>query len=186
MIEVTQVRPGMAILIGGQPNLVLFYKHRVLGRKKARVKLGLRNLKTGTTIEKNFLSGTQFDEAELEERSLIYSYSDRENSFFGNEKGEKFEIGNELIVKQRPFLIKKREYQLLFWEEKPISLRLPKQMDFEVLEAPPGVRGNSATNLFKTVRLDGGLRVKVPLFIEKGEQVVIDTETGEYKERRKE
>lgn len=183
MLEVTQVRPGAAILIDGQPYLVLSFKHRVLGRKKARVKLGVRNLKTGATLEKNFLSGTQFEEADLEERRLTFVYSDREDSFFEDESGERFEIANNLVAKQRPFLIKRKECQVLFWEDEPISLRLPKTIKLEVIEAPPGVKGNSATNLFKTAKVEGGLKVKVPLFIEKGDKVVVDTETGEYRER---
>ncbi len=185
MLEVTQVRPGAAILIEGQPYLVLSYTHKVYGRKKARIKLGLRDLKTRATLKKNFLSGTQFEEADLEERKLVYLYSDRENSYFEDEALEKREIENQLIEKQRPFLIKKRGYPLLFWEEQPIALRLPKTITLAVIDAPPGVKGNSATNLFKTAEVEGGLKVKVPLFIEQGDKVVVDTETGEYRERVK-
>lgn len=185
MLDATDLRPGVVILLNGQPHLVISYNHRVLGRKKARVRIGVRNLRTGATLEKTSLSGTSFEEVELEERKLTYLYSDRKDSIFEDGDGKRVEVANDLIAKQRPFLIKEKEYLLLFWEDQPISLRLPKTMILEVVESPPGVKGNSAINLFKTVKLENGLEVKVPLFISEKDRLVIDTESEEYRERVK-
>lgn len=186
MISVTELRAGRTFEEDGEPFVVLKYEHLKMGRGTANIKVKVRNLKTGTVIEKTYISGARVQEISTVKRKLQYLYKDEENFYFMDPKTfEQFEISRDLISDQAPFLREQAMVDVLFWSEKPLSIELPPKMEFEVKETGPGVKGNSATNIFKPATLENGLKLKVPLFINQGDKILVDTRTGEYVERVK-
>jgi len=202
MISVTELRAGRTFEENGEPFVVLKYEHTKMGRGTANIKVKVRNLKTGAVLEKTFISGAKVSEISTVKRKLQYlyceasssayckatssAYKDKDNFYFMDPKTfEQFSISSEIISDQAPFLREEALVDVLFWEEKPLSIELPPKMEFEVKETGPGVRGDSATNIFKPATLENGLKIKVPLFINQGEKILVDTRTGEYVERVK-
>lgn len=184
MISVTDLRNGDAFEQDGQPFLVLKYTHTVLGRKKARVKLKVRNLKTGAVISKTFLSEKKLKSIKLETKKLVYLYfNGREHHLKEPDSDEEFEIEKDIIDKKGKFLKKNSEVDVLFWDKGPLAVELPTTMTYKVKETGPGVKGNSSINIYKPARLENGLKIKVPLFVKVSDIIKVDTRTGEYIER---
>ena len=98
---------------------------------------------------------------------------------------EQVEVGEDIVREELPFIKEGGEVNLLFWDDKALTIDIPPKVVLRVDDTPPGVKGNSATNIYKQARLENGLLVKVPLFINNGERIVVDTRTGEYVERAK-
>lgn len=181
MIPVTALRQGTFFEEKGTPFEVLKYTHTKLGRGTANIKVRVRNLKTGAVLEKTFISGAKVVPANLEKKRAKFLYKDREEYYFMDSKNfEQFSLGAKVLGERARFLKEGEGVEVLFYKEEPISVKLPLKMEFKVKEAPPGVRGDTATNIFKEVVLENGLRVKAPLFIKEGDIIVVDTRSGEY------
>ena len=192
MIPVTQLRVGRAFQEEGEPFLVLKYTHTKLGRGKANIKVRVKNLRTGAILSKTFISDNKVEEIITRKRRLSYLYKDSKHFHFMDQKSfEQFEIKAQVLGEKKKFLKSGLLVDVFFWspgearEFEPLALELPPKIAFEVVETSPGVKGNSATNVYKDAVLENGLRVKVPLFIGKGEEVIIDTRTCEYVEKAK-
>jgi len=193
MIPVTNLRAGTVFQENGQPFLVLKYEHTKLGRGTATIKLKIKNLKSKIIREKTFISGARVEEAEVEKREMQFLFEASSSKFqapnfvFMDPKTfEQVEAGKEILEGKEGFLKEGEVVQILFFEGEPVSVELPLSLVLEVKETGPGVRGDSATNIFKPATLENGLVVKVPLFVKVGDKVKIDTRTGEYVERVKE
>jgi len=186
MIEATELKNGTTFLSNKAPYKVIKYTHTKLGRGGATVRVTARNLLTGAIEDKTFGSNIKVEEVSLVKKKLEFLYSEGKTAFFIDPKSyEQVEIPSNVIEDELPFIKEGQEVNVLFWEEKPISVEIPQKVALLVIETPPGVKGNSATNIFKPAKLENNLSVKVPLFINKGDKVVIDTRTGEYVERVK-
>lgn len=186
MISVTQLRAGTTFKEKGEPFLVLKYEHTNLARGKASIRVRVKNLKTGAASQKVFVSGTKVEEIQTSKRKLQYLYQDGQDFCFMDPKTfEQYAIQVKVAGDQASFLQEESVVDVLFLEGEPLALELPAKITLEVTQAPPGAKGNSATNVFKEATLGNGSKVKVPLFIKVGEKVVIDTRTGEYVERAK-
>lgn len=186
MILVTQLRAGTAFQEKGEPYLVLKYEHVKLGRGTATIKVKVKNLKTGATSQRVFVSGARVEEVQTTRRRLQYLYQDGQNLCFMEPKTfEQYEIPIKAAGDQASFLQEQAIVEILFLDGQPLVLDLPPKMIFKVEKTTPGVKGDSATNVFKEATLENGLKLKVPLFIKEGEKVVIDTRTGEYVKRTK-
>lgn len=184
MIHVTDLRKGSCFELDGQPWLVVRYKHKVLGRKKAHVKLTVRNLKTGRTGERTFLSDKKLTEIDLEKRDLIFKYFDgREYHFQLPASAEEFAISADILGSDGNFLKKDQSVKVFFWSEQPLSIELPASVNLMVKETSPGIRGDTTTNVYKPARLENGSQVKIPLFVNSGDIIKIDTRSGTYIER---
>jgi len=187
MIPVTNLRAGTVFQENGQPFLVLKYEHTKLGRGTATIKLKIKNLKSKIIREKTFISGARVEEAEVEKKSLQFLYQDEKKVVFMDPRSfEQVEVGKEILEGKEGFLKEGEVVEVLFFEGEPVSMELPLSLALAVKETGPGVRGDSATNIFKPATLENGLVVKVPLFVKVGDKVKIDTRTGEYVERVKE
>ncbi len=184
MIPVTDLRAGKAFEVDGVPYLVLKYKHTKIGRGVASIKVKVRNLKNGSVSEKTFISGAKVNPIETQLRSIQYLYRE-ENSFcFMNPQDfSQFNLSGDLLDGKEKFLKEGEKFKVLFWNEKALSLELPISMVFKIKETSPGVKGNSATASSKQALLDNDLSLNVPLFINIGDRVKVDTRTGEYLER---
>jgi len=186
MTNVTQLRSGTTFLEDGDPWVVVKYEHIKLGRGTANIKVKIRNLKTGVTRERVFISGASVEEISTFKRKLQFLYRDQQTFYFMDPKTfEQFEIPEESLETQSPFLTEGGFFDLLFWEQSPLLLELPPKMKFKVTQTPPGVKGNSAANVYKDATLENGLKIKVPLFIKEGEMVIVDTRDHGYVERAK-
>ncbi len=186
MIEVTQLRAGTVFEENAQPWVVLKYEHTKMGRGTANIKVKARNLRTGTIVDKSFINGARVQDVTLEKRRGQYLYESGEALVFMDPTSyEQFEVDRELVGEQGKFLKEGTEVDLRFYGDDPISIALPLKMKFKITETEPGYRGNSVTNLFKEAVIDTGAKIKVPLFVNIGEEVVVNTDTGEYVERAK-
>ena len=155
-----------------------------MGRGNANIKLKVRNLKTGAIMQKGFSSGNNVDEIFLKRRKMQYLFSDQHQSTFMDPVSfEQIEISNEVLGESKPYLQEGGEVQVLFWEEQALAVELPAKLTFTVKETGPGEKGNTVSNMYKPAVLENGLEAKVPLFINQGEKVIIDTRSGDYVSR---
>lgn len=186
MIPVTDLRAGTTFLLDGQPWVVLKYEHIKMGRGGATIKVRAANLASGAVVDKTFSSGSTVESISTQKRHLQFLYSDLAGARFMDPRSyEQVEMAAGVLGAQANFLKEGIEVDVVFWGEKPLSVELPAKVTLEVAEAEPGVKGDSASNMYKGATLENGLQVKVPLFIKSGDKVSVDTRTGEYIERVK-
>ncbi len=167
-----------------KPYRVVKYTHQKIGRGGATVKLKVRSLENGTLSDKTLNSSAKVDDITTNKKSLQYLYDDGDNSVFMDpETYDQIEIPNKLVSDQLVYIKEGESVNVLFWEDKPLSIDIAPKVTLIVKETPPGVKGNSATNIYKPATMDNGLQIKVPLFIKVGDKIRVDTRTGEYVER---
>jgi len=184
MLSITQLKTGVKITIDGQPYTVLSYLHSKQGRGGAVVKTKLKNLMTGATLDKTFQGSDKVDEAALSHKDATYLYREGDNFLFMDDVSfEQFSIDLSRIADQAHFLVEGTKTSILYFDDQPINIELPIKMEFKVVEAPPGVKGNTASGATKSVKLETGISVPVPLFINVGDKIRLDTRTGQYLER---
>ncbi len=186
MIGSTDLKNGVTFLHYGKPYQVTKYSLIKMGRGGAVVKILARNLLSGSNEEISYSSNVSVEEANTFKRSLQYLYKDAVNAFFMDPRSfEQIEIPLKVLGDQILFVKEGSDASVLFWDEQALSIDIPPKVALTVAETDPGVKGNSASNVFKSATLENGLTVKVPLFIDKGEKITIDTRTWEYIERAK-
>lgn len=183
MIGVTELRAGAIFEEQGNIYQVLSYEHVKMGRGSANIKVKVKNLKTGATTEKSFINNAKVKPIVVLKKNLQYLYKDKENAYFMEPKTfEQISVSLK-IADGHTFLKEGESFNLSFLEDEPLSLNLPSKMEFTVEETGPGVKGNSATNIFKDAILENGIKTKVPLFINIGDKIRVDTRTGAYTEK---
>jgi elongation factor P len=186
MIRATDLKNGTAFEYFGKPYKVIKYSLIKMGRGGATVKVNARNLENGATNELAFSSNLSFEEVELEKRRLQYMYKDSKTAFFINPATyEQVEIPLSVLGDDILFVKEGENMDILFMNEKAISCDLPPKVTLKIIQTDPGVKGNSASNMYKSATVENGMSIKVPLFVNQGDSVVVDTRTGEYVERAK-
>ena len=181
MIPVTNLRNGTFFEKNGVPFEVLKYTHSKIGRGTANIKVKLRNLKTGALAERTFISGAKVAPAELEKKEAQFLYQDGKSYYFMDSVSfDQFSLAQKNLGNKAKFLKEAGKVKILFYKKEPLSIELPLKIKLKVIEAPPGVRGNTSTNIFKEVVLENKITVKAPLFIKTGDIIVVDTRSGEY------
>ncbi len=183
MISVTELRAGTTYEEDGQYLTVLSYEHIKMGRGSANIKVKVRNLKTGSTTEKGYTNGAKVANIPVLKKDMQYLYKDETEVFFMNPTTfEQVAIPIKLIP-EHDYLKEGETFPVSFIEGKPLSVLLPPKMVFKVVETAPGAKGNSATNVFKEATLENNIKTRVPLFINVGESIRVDTRTGAYTEK---
>lgn len=186
MISVTDLKSGVVFKEDGQIFKVLFYEHIKLGRGSASIKVKVKNLRTGSVTAKSFINGARVKDANLTKKKYQYLYKDSQHAYFMDEVSyEQTQIPLNKLFDEARFLKEGISISILSVDDEPLSLELPPKIEFTIAETGPGLRGNSATNIFKEAILDNGFKVKVPLFMKTGDRVLVDTRTGEYTARIK-
>lgn len=186
MFTINDVKIGSVILFNKEPYEIIFTQHSKTGRAGAVLRTKLKNLKTGAIINHTFQGGETFQEVDLEFKQAQYLYQSGEFFIFmDNQNFEQFELSEKIINNKKQYLKEGVEISLVYFEGVPISIKLPIKMDYEVVDAPPSVKGNTASGGNKQVILETDLKINVPLFINKGDLIRINTDTGEYCERVK-
>jgi elongation factor P len=181
MIDVNELRKGVTFTMDGELYKVLQYQHYKPGRGKAIIRTTLRNLRTGTTIQHNFTSGDRVEDVRVERRGVQYLYTDGDlYHFMDTETYEQTALAASALGDQVHYLKEGMELVLSSYEGEPIDVELPTTVEMEVVEAEMAIAGDTATGAMKKVRLETGLEVQVPLFIEQGDVIRVDTRTGEY------
>lgn len=178
---------GFVIIHNGEPNLITEVQFVSPGKGSAFVRTRLKNLKTGKVIEFTFKSGEKVESANVTRQNMQYLYGDaKEAVFMNNQSYEQVSLPAAVVGNDMKYLKEGMEAMIILQDGNPIALEVPKKIVFKVISAPPGVRGDTASNTFKEVILENNIVVRAPLFIKEGENVIINTETGEYVERASE
>ena len=184
MISVTELRAGTNFLLDGQPYQVVKYTHSKIGRGTANIKVRVKNLGSGAVLEKTFTSGAKVEPIEVERKRMQYLYREGEMFYFMDPASfEQSEIDAKTLKEQGKYLKEGSQVNILYSRSKPLSLELPISLVFKVEKTDPGIKGDSATNIWKEAVLENKMAVKVPLFIKAGDLVKVDTRTGEYLSR---
>ena len=153
-------------------------------RRRAVLKTKLKNLVNGSMLEKSFQQGEKIEEAETEIRKANYQYkTETEATFMNNETFDQFSLPLEQIGDKIKYLKEGTDVDILYFQDRPVSLKLPIKIAIKVTSAPPGVKGNSAGNVTKAVQLETGMQINAPMFINEGDIVIVNTDTGEYVSR---
>lgn len=183
MISVTELRAGTTYEEDGQYLTVLSYEHIKMGRGSANIKVKVKNLKSGATTEKSYINGAKVADIPVLKKEMQYLYKDDTEVFFMDQRTfEQISIPIKLVP-EHIFLKEGEIFPVSFIEGKPLSVLLPPKMVFKVIETAPGAKGNSATNVFKEATLENNIKTRVPLFINVGESIRVDTRTGAYTEK---
>lgn len=186
MLNVTDLRAGVVFEQDSSIFQVLSYEHTKMGRGSGNVKVKVKNLKTGTILEKAFTTGAKVEEAAVEKREAQFLYNDSDNFYFMDPVSfDQFPLSAQVIGEQAKFLKDNLKVNLIISKGEALGSELPNAIIYQILETGPGVKGNTISNVYKEAKLDNGLVVKVPLFIKVGEKVKIDTRSSEYIERVK-
>jgi len=181
MIDVNALRKGVTFTMDGELYKVIDYQHHKPGRGKAVIRTKVRNLRTGAIIEKNFISGDRVEDIRLDHRTVEYLYNDGDFYYFMDvETFEQFPLPEAVLEDVKPYLVENTELELSSYEGEPIDVELPITVDLKVIDAPPGFAGDTAQGATKEVTLETGLKIQVPLFINEGDVLRIDTRDGRY------
>jgi len=197
MINYNDLKPGTVFILDGQPYQVVEFSFLRMQQRKPVAQTKIKNLITGKVISRNFQHTESFAEAEIKYREVkfLYNHPDRKSSISnGTSRGrfifceisdpsKRLEISEEQIGEMAKFLKPNSNIQVMEFEDKIVNVLLPIKMEFKVIEAPPSIKGNTAQGGVKAIKLETGALINVPLFIEEGDIIRINTQTGEYVER---
>lgn len=181
MIDVNELRKGVTFELDNELFKVLEYEHHKPGRGKATIRVKARNLRTGTILDKTFISGDRVQDIRLEYHNVQYLYNDGQlYHFMDLETYDQPAIPAEVIGDAAKYLKEGLEVKLTFYQNEPLDIELPVTVDLNVIKAEVAVRGDTATGVTKKVTTETGLEVQVPNFVEEGDTIRVDTRTGAY------
>ncbi|HRZ92980.1 MAG TPA: elongation factor P, partial [Candidatus Paceibacterota bacterium] len=181
MATANDLRKGMAISYNGDVAIILECQHRTPGNLRAFVQASIRSLRTGKSADVRFSSTERIEVVPLSIRKMEFSYKDGEDYVFTDpETYETINLVPEVVGDARNYLVENSTVTVTFIAERPVSIELPASVVLAVTEAPEGLKGDSATNVQKAIKLETGITIQAPLFIKPGEKVKVDTRTGKY------
>ena len=184
MIETGAIKKGMTIELDGSLYKILILKHIKIARGSAQVRMKLRNIIEGHTIERTFQAGERFAVARLERQEAQFLYRDGDLFYFMyTDTFEQSPVTSELLEDVIGYLLEGMTLDLILHGEVPIGVELPTTVDLRVTETDPGYKGDTAQGGTKPATLETGLTVNVPLFVNEQDTIKVDTRTGEYQER---
>lgn len=184
MYSASDLKKGLKVEIDGYPWAITEFEFCKPGKGTALYRCKLRNMVTGGGMDKTYRPTDKLEKPNLEEREMYYSYADGDNFVFSDsETYEEMHLTKEVVGKKAYFLIENSLCQFLLFNGQPIEITLPTFIEKEIVDTEPGARGDTATNVLKAAKIDNGYELQVPLFINMGDVVRIDTRTGEYADR---
>ncbi|HPF43161.1 MAG TPA: elongation factor P [Syntrophomonadaceae bacterium] len=184
MISVNDFKTGVTIEMEGQAYQVVDFQHVKPGKGAAFVRAKLKNVKTGSVVEKTFRAGEKVARAHLDKREMQFLYKDSDGyNFMDNESYDQISINQETLGDGSKWLLENMVIEVLLFQGNIIGIELPNFVELTVVETEPGVKGDTATGATKLAKLETGASVQVPLFINEGDRLRIDTRTGQYMER---
>ncbi|HZT07364.1 MAG TPA: elongation factor P [Chloroflexota bacterium] len=184
MISTGDLRKGVVIEMDKQLFQVLDYQHLKIGRGSAQVRMKLRNVRTGALIDRTVQAGEKWPRVRLDHRTVQFLYEDPPNYvFMDQETFDQLTLGSAILGDAVNYLKDGLELEILMYDDEPIGVELPITVDLQVTETEPGFRGDTASGGTKPATLETGLVVNVPLFVNTGEMIRVDTRSGTYIER---
>jgi elongation factor P len=181
MPAANDIRKGQVIKYNGEPHLVMETQHRTPGNLRAFVQMKMRNLRYGKSLDQRFNSTDTVEVLATDKRTLEFSYADRENfAFIDPDSYETVELSATLVGDAKNYLTTNGKVEVLFVDEKPITIDLPSAVNLKVVESADGIKGDTASNVQKPATLETGLVISVPLFVKEGEIVRVSTADGSY------
>jgi elongation factor P len=184
MIQATQLKKGMCIKHDNDLWRIVEAQHKTPGNLRGMVQARIRNLKTGSISDHRFRSVDMVERAILDESEMEYLYRDGDMyHFMNNETFEQLGLSDEVLGSAVPYLIPNLKLAIEFYEGRPVGIDLPLNVEMKVMETEPGIKGASVSNVGKPAKMETGLLVQVPAFINEGDVIRIDTATGSYVER---
>jgi len=181
VIDVNDLRKGVTFELDGNLYKVLEYSHNKPGRGNATIRTKVRDLRTSGVLEKTFISGDRVRDVRLDHHIVTFLYHDGDFfHFMDTETYDQPTLNRSTLEDVADYLIEGLEAKLTFYQDEPIDIELPTAVDLKVTEADAGVKGDTATGATKTVTTETGLRVHVPLFVQTGDKIRVDTRTGQY------
>lgn len=183
-ISTNDLRSGMAVRLEGEVFIVVEAQHYKPGKGQAFVRTKLKNLRTGQFFERNLKADEEIERPYFERRDASYMYSTGQDYFFLDQSTyEQVGVPGEMIGDARELLKEGEVCSILYLDNEVVGVEMPTFVELTVVEAPPGVRGDTASNVMKPVKLETGATILVPLFIKEGDRVQVDTRTREYVRR---
>jgi len=182
MISTSDFKNGISLEIDGNIYVIVEFQHVKPGKGNAFVRTRLKNIKTGLIRDETFKSGEKFETAHVEDRKMQYLYSDSEGyHFMDSESYEQFKLTPDLVGEAKNFLLENMEvFVKMYNQNEPIGIGLPNFIELNIVETEPAVKGDTVNNVTKKAVLETGYEIQVPMFINQGEKIKIDTRTGEY------
>ena len=184
MININNISNGMTIKIDQNIFQILDFQHVKPGKGPAFVRIKLKNLRTGSNIEQTFNTSVKFEKANIEKKKMQFLYSDQKTyNFMDMETYEQIEIDVSQVSDSKAFLKENMDVELMFYESELLGVILPDKVTLKVERTEPAVKGNTTSGATKEAYLETGHMIKVPLFIEQGEEVIVSTKDGKYDSR---
>ena len=184
MISTSDLHKGVVIELDGDLWQILDYHHLKIGRGSAQVRIKLRNVKRGQTVERSFQAGDRWPRAQLDHRQVQFLYRDGNDfHFMETESYEQFHLSADQLDDTVSYLTENMLLERTSYEGETIGVELPVTVDLKVVETEPGFAGDTQTGARKAAQLETGLTVQVPIFVDEGDTIRVDTRTGEYQTR---
>lgn len=186
MLSANELRAGVVFKYEGKTWVVLKYNFIKMGRQSGSVKIKARDLMTNAIVEKGFNLNMKFEEASVEKKSGQYLYSDSEYAYFmDNETFDQIQLPLDIVEDLLRFIPEGNKVILVYLDGRPITIEIPKSVSLKVIYTEPAVKGDTSNSPMKKAKLETNAEILVPLFVNIGDIVKVNTETGEYSERIK-
>jgi len=183
-ISTSQFRNGLKIIINDQPCSILEHEFHKPGKGQAVMRVKFRNLITGKVIDKTYKSGESVEEADVMTVEMSYLYSDGEQWHFMNSSSyEQIAINADVVGDAQKWIIGQENCEVVIWNDEPISVEAPPFVELNITRSDPGIKGDTVSGATKPAELETGVTIQVPLFVEEGEKIKVDTRSGEHSGR---
>lgn len=188
MLGINEIKTGKNIVLDGTPYVVLYHEHSKTGRAGSVLRTKIKNLLTGTVLEKTFQGADHVREAEIIKSKAQFLFKSKGGqeasySFMDTETYDQFSLSQDTLGDASNYLVEGTEISVLNFDTKPINIEIPIKVKLKVAEAPPSIKGNTASTGGKVVILETGLKITTPLFVNAGDEIIVNTEKGEYVSR---
>lgn len=184
MLGITDLKTGVKFIYNGEPHEVMSYQHSKTARAGAVMRTKLKNMITGSVIDKTFRGNEKFDEANVVREKGQFLYADQgKYNFMNMTSYDQYEIDSQIIGDRAQFLKEGMDVDVVKYEGRAIGVDLPIKVAYEIVETQPGVKGDTAQGGSKPAKIETGASITVPLFINQGDKIVVDTRDGSYVER---
>ncbi|MGD9874547.1 MAG: elongation factor P [Kiritimatiellia bacterium] len=181
MYNASDLRKGLKVEIDGEPYMITEFNFVKPGKGQAIYRCKLKSMVTGSTLDKSYRSVDRIDKCNLEERDMIFSHIEGDQYVFMDaESYEQIHVSKEIVGDKKYFLIEDMEVEILFHNERAIEITLPNFVEKVIAHTEPGARGDTANNVLKPAKLDNGYELQVPLFVNEGDLIRVDTRDGSY------
>ena len=180
-ININDIKNGMTIIMDGNLFVIQEFQHVKPGKGPAFVKMKLKNLRTGTITESSYNTNIKIERAHIDRMPMQYLYNTGDTYFFMNTNTyEQLEINEKTLEDEKKYLKENLELDISSYNGEIIGITLPEKIEYEIIETEPAVKGNTVNNALKDATIETGYKVKVPLFINQGERIIVSTKDGKY------